>query len=181
MGRIINSTFMSIDGVVQNPQDWPSSGVEDSTGGDLENELLFGSDAVLMGRHTYDVFAASWPTRSGDPYSDRINTMPKYVVSTTLTDPTWDNTTVIADDVVERVGHLRDEATLIQYGFGRLSFTLLEAGLLDELRLWVYPLIVGRGGAGDLLYRDTTLTQFDLTDTRALKSGTVRLTYQLRR
>lgn len=177
-GRIINSTFLSLDGVVQNPQEWPSSGIDDPAGADLENELLFAADAVLMGRNTYESFAAAWPTRSGDPFSDKINTMPKYVVSTTLTEPCWANTTVIGP---EDVAALRSGQTLVQYGFGRLSFTLLEAGLLDELRLWIYPLIVGHGGPGDLLYRDTALTQFDLTDTRPLKSGAVRLTYALRR
>ena len=182
MGRIINSTFMSIDGVVQNPQDWPSNGVHDSSGQDMEAELLAGCDGVLLGRHTYDIFAAAWPNRSGDPVSDRLNALPKYVVSTTLTDTSaWNPTAVISDDVVGQIGKLREEKTLVQYGFGRLSFTLLEAGLLDELRLWVYPVLVGRGGPADLLYRDTTLTQFDLTDTRPLKSGQVRLTYEVRR
>lgn len=182
MARIINSTFMSIDGVVQNPQDWPSSGKSDPAGEELEWELMSGCDAVLMGRHTYHGFAPAWQSRSGDPLSDKINTMPKYVVSSTLTDPDWPNTTVISDDVTARVAALKDEYSgdIVQYGFGQLSFTLLEAGLLDEIRLWLYPLIVGRGGPGDLLYRDTTLTQFDLTDTRPLKTGTVRLTYQRR-
>jgi dihydrofolate reductase len=184
MRRIINSTFITIDGAIQNPQNWPSSSdVEDPAGEEMETELLLGSDAVLMGRHTYDVFAAVWPTRSGDPYSDKINTMPKYVVSSTLKDPEWANTTVIADDVAGRIARLKEQdgGDLVQYGFGQLSFTLLENGLLDELRLWVYPLIVGSGGPGDLLYRDTTLSQFELTDTRPLKTGVVRLTYRAKR
>jgi dihydrofolate reductase len=173
---IINSTFISLDGVIQNPQDWPStSDVNDPAGEELETELLFGCDAVLMGRRTYDSFAAIWPTRSGDPYSDRINTMPKYVVSSTLENPSWSNTTVVS---VEELADL--EGTIVQYGFGRLSFTLLEQGLLDELRLWIYPLIVGHGGPDDLLYRDTTLTTFELVDSRALKTGTVRLVYRRR-
>jgi dihydrofolate reductase len=182
MGKIINSTFMSIDGVVQNPQDWPSSGKSDPAGEELEWDLLAGCDAALMGRHTYEIFAPAWQARSGDPISDKLNTMPKYAVSTTLTDPDWANTTVISEYVPARVAALKQEyqGDIVQYGFGRLSFTLLEEGLLDEVRLWVYPLIVGRGGPGDLLYRDTTLTQFDLTDTRPLLSGTVRLTYQRR-
>src|SRR5262245_34368475 len=136
MGRIINATFMSIDGGVQNPQDWPANGAQDPSGLDMEAELLAECDGVLMGRQTYDVFAASWPNRSGDPVSERLNELPKYVVSTTLTDASaWNPTTVIADDVVEQIRKLREAGTLVQYGFGRLSFTLPEAGgLTYEVR-----------------------------------------------
>ncbi len=130
-----------------------------------------------MGRRTYEGFAPAWMSRSGDAYSDRINTMPKYVVSSTLTDPEWPNTTVIgpADPVAEIA---RLDGSLVQYGFGRLTFALMEAGLLDELRLWFHPFIVGRGGPDDLLYRDTALQRFTLTDTTTLENGIVILTLQ---
>jgi dihydrofolate reductase len=179
--RIINSTYISLDGVIENPQDWPASEVEDDAGTVIQTELLFACDAVLMGRRTYESFAPAWMGRSGDPFSDRINSMPKYVVSSTLTEPDWTNTTVIGGEPGAEIARLKAEPgmNIVQYGFGRLSFTLLEHGLLDELRLWVHPFFVGSGGPEDLLYRDCPLTKFALADTRVLTSGVVILTYEL--
>jgi dihydrofolate reductase len=182
MRRIINSTYISLDGVIENPQDWPSGAPDDGTGGQIQTELLLGCDAVLMGRRTYEGFAPVWAARSGDPYSDRINSMSKYVVSTTLTDPEWTNTTVIADDVIAQITALKQRPgqDIVQYGFGRLSFDLLANGLLDELRLWIHPLFVGHGGPNELLYRDCDLTQFELVSSQPLTSGNVVLTYRIR-
>src|SRR5215213_6514193 len=96
MRRIINSTYISLDGVVEQPHEWPTiERPSDERGGQIQTSLVMACDAVLMGRRTYDGFAPVWQTRSGDPLSDRMNTMPKYVVSTTLRDPDWANTTVI--------------------------------------------------------------------------------------
>jgi dihydrofolate reductase len=133
-----------------------------------------------MGRRTYDGFAAVWPTRSGDGYSDRINGMAKYVVSSTLRNPEWANTTVIGDDVIAEISRLKEGPgqDIVQYGFGRLSTALLEHGLLDELRLWVHPFFLGTGDAQDLLFRRRQATTFDLVDTTVLKSGVVILTYR---
>lgn len=141
MRRIINSTYVTLDGVIQNPQDWPSRGGFSDEGSKVQTELLERCDAVLMGRHTYDGFAPVWSARSGDPLSDRMNALPKYVVSTTLTDPQWHNTTVIAHDPVEAIRDLKQQpgADIVQYGFGPVSHTLMGAGLLDELSLWVHP------------------------------------------
>jgi dihydrofolate reductase len=181
MRTIINSTYISLDGVIENPRDWPASDVEDDAGTTIQTELLFACDAVLMGRRTYEGFAPVWSTRSGDPYSDRINSMAKYVVSSTLTELAWSNTTVIGGDPVAEIKRLKAEPGLniVQYGFGQLSYTLLEHGLLDELRLWVHPFFIGSGGPEDLLYRDGPLTNLTLVDTRVLKSGVVILTYEL--
>jgi dihydrofolate reductase len=181
--RIINSTYISLDGVIENPQDWPAaSDVSDPAGNAVQGDLIAACDAMLMGRRTYEGFAPVWQTRSGDPISDRFNSMPKYVVSRTLRDPDWNNTTVISDDPVGAVARLKEQPgqDIVQYGFGQLSFALMEAGLLDELRLWVHPFFVGHGGPGDLLYRDTRLTHFDLVDTKPLKNGIVILTYHTR-
>jgi dihydrofolate reductase len=180
MRRIVNSTYVSLDGVIENPHLWPSLDVDDPAAGAIQTELLLASDAVLMGRHTYDGFAPVWPTRSGDPYSDRINTMPKYVVSSTLRDPEWANTTVIDADVVGEIERLKDQPGqgIVQYGFGRLSHTLMANGLLDELRLWVHPFFVGSGRPQDLMFRDGSAARFDLVDAKPLKSGIVVLTYQ---
>jgi dihydrofolate reductase len=177
--KIINSTYITLDGLIDNPHHWPDVGARGELGEKVQTDLLMACDAMLMGRRTYEGFAPVWPTRSGDPYSDRINTMPKYVVSTTLKDPEWTNTTVIGKDVVGRLRQLKEEPgrDIVQYGFGQLSHTMLKHGLLDELRLWFYPLIVGRGGPQELLYRDSTMTKFDLVDTTPLENGIVVLSY----
>jgi dihydrofolate reductase len=180
MRKIINSTYISIDGVIEGPHLWPSlPKTGDDTGTRIQTDLLAACDAVLMGRRTYDVFAPAWQSRSGDPYSDRINTMQKYVVSSTLKDPDWPNTAVIDGDVVGEIRRLKEQPgqDIVQYGFGQVSFALLEAGLLDELHLWVHPQFVGRGGPGDLLFRECTPTLLTLRDTTTLKSGIVILSY----
>jgi dihydrofolate reductase len=179
MRRIVNSTYISLDGVVENPHLWPAGKPDDGTGTQIQTELLEASDAVLMGRRTYDVFAATWPGRSGDPYSDRINAMRKHVVSTTLSAPAWENTHVIRDDVANAIAALKAEPgqDIVQYGVGPVTRLLLEAGLLDELRLWVHPLFVGRASADDLLFRETDPVRFELVDSRPLASGIVVLSY----
>jgi dihydrofolate reductase len=181
MGKIINSTYITLDGVVEGPHRWPSLGRPgDERWGQIATDLLSSCDAVLMGRRTYDVFAPVWPTRSGDPYSDRINTMPKYVVSTTLEDPQWANTRVIDGGVAERVGDLKTSSSgnIVQYGFGPVTRLLLEHGLLDELQLWVHPLIVGRAAPEDRLFADGPAVGFELADTTPLSDGTVILSYR---
>jgi len=121
-----------------------------------------------------------WSARSGDPFSDRMNALPKYVVSTTLTDPTWNNTRVVDGDPVKAVRDLKEQPgmDILQYGFGRLSHALMAAGLLDELRLWVHPFFVGTGSADELLYRAGSTGRFDLVDTTTLDSGVVILSYR---
>ena len=160
---------------------WPSlNRPGDERSVKIQTDLLLSCDALLMGRHTYDGFAPVWPTRSGDPYSDHINTMPKYVVSTTLTDPGWANTQVIDGDVVAQVRRLKDEygKDIVQYGFGSVSRLLLEHGLLDELRLWVHPLILGHGSPGDLLFGAAPAVGFELTEATTLRDGIVILSYR---
>src|SRR5688500_17252233 len=93
--RIINSTYVSLDGVIENPHHWPASEIDDPAGYTIQRDLLFACDAVLMGRRTYEGFAPIWSSRSGDEFSDRMNSLAKHVVSTSLTDPAWRNTTVI--------------------------------------------------------------------------------------
>lgn len=182
MRRIINSTYISVDGVIDVQRLWPSGGADGGAGEAIQVELLQSCDALLMGRHTYEGFAPVWPTRSGDPFSDQINTMDKYVVSTTLKDPEWTNTTVIDDDPIVAVEALkaRPGKDIVQYGFGRLTHALLDHGLLDEIRLWVHPLLVRGGGPQDLLYRDGTLAQLELDHVTKLDSGVVILGYQVR-
>jgi dihydrofolate reductase len=182
MRKIINSTYISLDGVVERPHEWPSVGDRGSQGDQIQTELLLGCDALLMGRHTYERFAPVWPTRS-DPSSDHINAMPKYVVSSTLTDPEWNNTTVISGDPVAAIKRLKEAPgkDIVQYGFGQLSFAMLEHGLLDELHLWMYPLFVGRAEPSELLHRNGPAALFDLVESTSLQNGVVILRYRYAR
>jgi dihydrofolate reductase len=180
MRQLINSTYLTLDGVVEGPHLWPALNGGTSAEHDaIQADLLETCDLVLMGRRTYEVFAPAWSSRSGDRLSDRINTMRKVVVSTTLTDPEWTNSEVIAGDVVDRVRDLKDEdgGHIIQYGFGDVSRLLLEHGLFDDLRLWIHPQFVGPSDASDLLYRPGTAATFDLVGTRVLSNGIVVATY----
>lgn len=128
MRKIINSTYITLDGVVEEPQNWHWSRPADPRTDTVQTDLLLACDAVLMGRRTYDSFAAAWPSRSGAPLSDRMNSIPKYVVSTTLKDPDWSNTTVIANDVVAEIRKLKQQPgqDIVQYGFGTVSTLLME-------------------------------------------------------
>lgn len=178
MRKIVNSTYVTLDGVIEAPQNWPSTEGDGDRAYAMQRDLLFACDTVLMGRRTYEGFAPVWASRCGDEYSDRINAMEKVVVSSTLTDPEWANTRVIADPVPE-LRRLKQEPGLdiVQYGFGQLSYALMENELLDELRLWIHPFFVGSGGPADLLYRDSRGATLRLTDTTVLASGIVVLTY----
>ena len=181
MAKIINSTYVTLDGVVEGPHLWPSLGRPgDQRWGQIATDLLLSCDAVLMGRRTYEGFAPVWPTRSGDPYSDHINTMPKHVVSTTLKDPEWANTHVIDADVAGAIRRLKESTAkdIVQYGFGPVTRLMLEHDLLDELQLWVHPLILGSGGPSDLLFGEAPAVGFEHVGTTPLSDGTVILGYR---
>ena len=180
MRQLINSTFITLDGVIENPHLWPPLKAGTSGEGDrIQTDLLEACDIVLMGRRTYDSFAPAWSARSGDPYSDRINTMRKVVASTTLTDPEWANTEVISGDVAARVRDLKGEGGghIVQYGIGDVSRLLLDAGLFDQVQLWIHPQLVGPSDAADLLYRPGTAATFELVDSRVLSNGIILATY----
>jgi dihydrofolate reductase len=182
MRRIINSTYITLDGVIESPQDWPSGRHEgDGRGTEIQTELLQSCDALLLGRRTYEGFAPVWTAMSGDPYSDHINAMQKWVVSRTLTDPTWNNSEVIGADVAAEIGRRKAQegGNIVQYGFGPVTDLLLAHGLLDELRLWVHPFMLGSGSTSDLLFRPERAGHFELTDATRLASGNVVLTYDV--
>jgi len=182
MRKIINSTYITLDGAVEDPHLWPSLGDAGSTlSYDIQTELLNQCDAVLMGRRTYDSFASVWPTRSGDIFSDRINAMEKFVISSTLCNPAWNNTTVITRDLVAEVTRLKQQPgkDIVQYGIGQVSFTLIEHSLLDELRLWVHPLILGNKGPQVPHFRDCLPAQLNLVASRTLPNGIAILNYQI--
>lgn len=178
MRQIVNSTYVSLDGVIEHLEDWHFEYFDDAANEIGWNQLA-ASDALLMGRLTYEGFAEAWQSRTGD-YADKINSMQKYVVSSTLTEVEWDNTTLIGDEPVAAIRRLREEpgGSILQYGFGQLSLTLIDHGLLDRLRLWVHPVFVGNAKPGDLLSGDCTMTRFDLVESNVLETGVAILTYQ---
>lgn len=184
MRRIVNATYMTLDGDMTNMQAWhfdfftASEEAANAAAAQLER-----SDALIMGRETYEGFAPAWTERAGaDEFADRMNSIAKYVVSTTLTEPTWNNTTVIGGDVAEQVRRLKAEegGDILQYGFGPVSRLLLDNGLLDELRIWLHPVLSGSAKPSDLLYRDAAQTRFDLVDTEVHSTGMVILVYRPR-
>src|SRR5262249_36311120 len=129
MSRLVNSTYITLDGAIENPQDWPSGRHQDDGGAqEAQVGLLLGSETVLMGRRTYEGFAPVWSAMSGDPFSDKINSMEKLVASTTLSVPEWNNTTVVSANLVEEIGRRKESGgDIVQYGFGPVSGALLDA------------------------------------------------------
>jgi dihydrofolate reductase len=144
MGKLTVTSFVSLDNVAQDPHLWSSKFQSEDTGA-LNLDVLRDSDALLLGRVTYEGFAAAWPSRSGDPYSDKFNAMPKYVVSSTLDRADWNNSTIIGDDVVERVRGLKEDQNLLVWGSPTLVETLMDNDLVDEYVLLVSPVVLGKG------------------------------------
>jgi len=181
MSELVNSTYITLDGVIEHPETWPEMGGFGAEGNRIQSDLVLSCSAVLMGRRTYQSFAAVWPTMSGNPLADKMNAMPKYVASRTLTDPAWTNTHVIDGDLVDAVARIKREADgdIVQFGFGVVTRTLLAAGLLDRLRLWLHPVLRGQGGPEDLLYRDMPAARFRLEQATPLASGIVILDYRV--
>lgn len=177
MGSIVNSTFVSLDGVQGggHMDAWHFDYVDDELG-EITREELFASDAMLMGRGTYDAYAAVWPSRS-DEYSDRINSMAKYVASTTLTAPEWTNTTVFDGDLSTQASTLKADHDILMHGYGQIAKRLVREGLLDELHLWVHPRLAGVGETADLVFEPGLNVALQLADVRRLGSGIVLLSY----
>lgn len=180
MRKIINATYMTLDGDITNMQDWHFDYFGEEAA-KAANDELFGSDALIMGRETYEGFAPAWSQRAGvDEFSDRMNGIKKYVVSSTLQDPSWTNTSVVSGDVVAEVRKLKEESggNILQYGFGAVTRLLLDNELLDELRIWLHPVLSGKAKPADLLYRDAPQTRFTLIGTDVHSTGTVILSYE---
>ncbi|MBM7789319.1 dihydrofolate reductase family protein [Tenggerimyces flavus] len=176
--RVVNSTFISLDGVINKMEAWHFDYISDETS-EITLDQLKAADAMLMGRTTYEIYAGAWPNRDGD-YPELINAVPKYVASTTLKDPEWNNTTVIDGDVVEFVRKLREApgGDILMHGFGPVAGELMKNGLLDVLHLWVHPKLAGVGESGDLLLRQGVNNALTLTGNRALSNGIVMLSYE---
>ncbi|HEY4226284.1 MAG TPA: dihydrofolate reductase family protein [Pseudolysinimonas sp.] len=178
MRRLTNTTYVSLDGVTERLQDWHFQ-YHDAEAEAVAMEDLVASDAVLMGRKTYDGFAVVWPART-DEYSQRMNSITKYVASTSLTRADWNNSHILDGDLVDQITGLKSEPGLdiVSYGFGSIARTLLSAGLLDEVRFWVHPVLAGRADPDELLFRHADPAFLTLTATRVLETGIVVLTYQ---
>ena len=184
MGRIVVTEFISLDGVIEDP-----GGSEDYKYGGWSFEINRGdegdkfkldealeSQALLLGRRTYEGFASAWPSRDGE-FADKFNSMPKYVVSSTLKDPEWTNTTVISDDLASEVGRLKQDidGDIVVHGSAQLVQALVEEGLVDELRLMVFPVVLGDGKR---LFGETSDKRpLGLSDSKVVGDGVAILTY----
>jgi dihydrofolate reductase len=184
MARIVATEFLSLDGVMEAPgggEDFRHAGwsfeIDRGDEGDqFKLEETMGSEALLLGRVTYEGFARSWPTREGE-FADKFNSMPKYVVSSTLKDPEWTNTTVLEGNVAEEVTRLKDEldGDVVVHGSAQLVQSLLEHDLVDELRLMVFPVVLG---TGKRLFGETTDKKpLQLVDSKVVGDGVIILTY----
>jgi dihydrofolate reductase len=173
VAKIVAAEYLSLDGVFEDPT-WTQPYFDEAVGA-FQADAMQSADALLMGRVTYDDMSQAWPAMGNDPSTggDIMNSIGKYVPTSTLSEPTW-NATFMTGDVVETVTRLKagDENLLI-YGSGRLSETLRSAGLIDEYRLLVCPVILGEGRR---LFTDSTPSEFTVTDNRTAPSGMVLLT-----
>src|ERR687891_920680 len=171
--KLIESTLVSLDGVIEAPEGWA---VFDEEATQRSMQELDDFDAFVMGRVTYERFRENWGA-GGNPYIDRISAMPKYVASRSLTEVTW-NATLLGSDVVAAIEQVKAQPgkDLIKYGNSRLDATLLGAGLIDELRVWIMPVVVG---SGQRIFEDveTSSLKLTLTDVHQLRNDSVVLTY----
>jgi dihydrofolate reductase len=177
MRRIIATEYVTLDGVMDEPGVWSGPFFNDQAI-KFKFDELFGSDALLLGRVTYEGFAKAWPTMEGTgDFGERMNGMPKYVVSTTLQNPEWTNSHVISANVVEEISRLKEEPgrDLLLAGSGKLLHTLMEHDLVDEYRLLLHPIVMGSGKK--LFENETHMKTLRLVETKPLTSGIVILTY----
>jgi dihydrofolate reductase len=184
--KIIATDYVSLDGVIEDPVGMEGSGLGDWTGpfergpeGDaFKHRELAGSDALLFGRVTYQAFSAVWPSVKDEAgFADTINALPKYVVSSTLKTADWGRTTIIGANIVDEVSKLRNSPgkDILVYGSGRLVHLLAQHGLIDEYRLMVYPVVLGRGGR---LFPEGSKANLSLVEARTFGSGIVLLRYE---
>jgi dihydrofolate reductase len=185
VGRIIVTEFVSLDGVMEDPGGsesfkhggWSFEVNRGPEGDQFKLDETLDTEALLLGRVTYEGFAAAWPSREGE-FADKFNTMPKYVVSSTLTEPEWTNSTVLKGDVPEEVARLKQErdGNIVVHGSARLVQTLVENDLVDELRLMVFPVVLG---SGKRLFGETTdRKRLRLVDSKVVGDGVAILLYE---
>src|SRR5215470_3910151 len=169
MGKITATAFITLDTVVEDPHLWSGEFQSEDTG-EYNTAVLRDADAMLLGRATYEGFAAAWPSRSGDYFSDRFNSMPKYVVSDTLETADWNNTTIVSE--FDRIRELRAKQNLLIWGSPTLVQSLLDAGLVDELVLLYSPIVRGEGIR---LFRDGQSHKLRVIEATPLSGGMLGL------
>jgi dihydrofolate reductase len=185
MGRIVAAEYLSLDGVMEDPgsagdfeyRGWTNPYWNDELA-EYQSGLLFASEALLLGRVTYEEFVASWPLRSGDPFTDKMNSMPKFVASTTLEEPLEWNATLLKGDVAEEAQKLKEQPgqDILIYGSSTLVNLLMQHNLIDVYRLMLYPLALGAGRR--FFSEDGDRTTLTLTDAKTTSAGVVVLTYE---
>jgi dihydrofolate reductase len=181
MGKVVVSQFITLDGVVEDPGGsersthggWAFQFDRGAEGDEFKLDEVMSAGALLLGRRTYEGFAEAWPSRGGE-FADKFNTMPKYVVSSTLVNPTWNNTTVVGTDAAAGVERVRNEVDgqILVNGSVQLVGELIERDLVDELRLMVFPTVIG---GGLRLFREGT-SPHRLRLTEARKAGETLIT-----
>jgi dihydrofolate reductase len=174
MRKLVVTEFVALDGVIDTPI-WSMEYWNDEIANFKGTEQAE-SDMLLLGRVTYDGFAQAWP-QSQDEGAEKMNSMPKYVVTTTLDRADWNNTTIIRENVMEEIVRLKQQngGNILVYGSSVLVDSLLEAGLVDEFRLLVYPVVVG---SGDRLFKNNRSAKLKLTSSQTFKGGVLALIYQ---
>ena len=177
MRTLAATLFMSLDGVVESPEKWSFQFWSDETQKFKLDELR-ATDALLLGRVTYEGFAAAWPSRKDtDGFADRFNNMPKFVVSKTLKKLDWNNSHLIKGDLATEVSKLKQQEgqDIVIHGSPTLIRSLLHHDLIDEYRLLVYPLVLGRGKR---LFDDASQAKLKLAESDAFSKGVVKLVYR---
>ncbi len=175
MAKIVSNFFMSLDGVVESPDQWHFPYFNEEMGAAIGRGMET-SAAFLMGRVLYEEWAAYWPSQADEPFASFINNVPKYVVSNSLETATWNNTTIISGDVAQRLQEIKDQSDgdIGISGSATLVRWLLANGLLDELHLLVHPIAVGHG---QRLFEDTPTHALELVEHEAFSTGVLNLTY----
>jgi dihydrofolate reductase len=176
VGRIVSNFFISLDGVVESPDKWHFPYFDDAMG-EIIGSGMSTSTAMLMGRTLYDEWSSYWPEQGPEvPFSEFINSVPKYVLSSTLTNPSWQNTTVITHDAAARVQKLKDSTAgdIAMSGSATTVRWLLANGLVDELALLLHPIAVG---SGQRLFEDTPTYPLELLSSATLDTGVLHLRY----
>jgi dihydrofolate reductase len=171
MGTLTTTCFITLDNVIEEPHRWSGPYFSDETG-KLNDDVLRTADAMVLGRDTYEGFAGAWPQRSGDPFADKFNAMPKYVVSTTLETADWNNTTILDRDPFARIRELKASQNVLTWGSAQLVQGMLDEGLVDELVLLYSPVVLG---AGKKLYADGSRHELKVVESRPLEGGMLAL------
>jgi dihydrofolate reductase len=176
MRKVVLSMFVSLDGVMEEPA-WTFPYWNDEIA-KFKYDELFASDALLLGRVTYQGFAAAWPSRTDEQgFADRMNSLPKFVVSTTLKNVEWNNSSLIKDNIAEEVTKLKQQPgqDILVFGSGTLVRALMQQNLIDQYHLLVYPILLGKGKR---LFKGGSKAALKLVETKTFSSGVVALIYQ---